>query len=355
MGSITAKFQSESALHPAAAQFLHEAFSAGWADPTKIHQSSRKLLTLVAEARQIFARELLIREDEINFLGEPALGFLLGINGLQYQGSLLYPATSRAEVLAIAESKELGRNTLLPVDLDGNWRVPIEQTPTQENLLVWQNANIETGAISSDCRTDIVFADCTATPLISLPEKWDAALWDSKSWMGPAGLSIFAVKTGAAWQNPLPHFDQRITPGGANGFNAPLAIASAIALEHYRKDFTAAEEKILRLNSQIRSFLQSEITDVDIASPLEGLPHLLSFSILYVDAEQLVDQLDQAGFEIDSGSACTSANLQPSHVLAAMGRLTQGNVRLTLRPTHTDQEVSAFLIAVKDAVLRLRS
>src|SRR5205085_1495612 len=71
-----------------------------------------------------------------------------------------------------------------------------------------------------------------------------------------------------------------------------------------------------------------ELPDVDVVGdPEERLPHLLTFSCLYVDGEALVTELDRLGFEVASGSACTSSTLGPSHVLAAMAALTTGVVR----------------------------
>ena len=67
-----------------------------------------------------------------------------------------------------------------------------------------------------------------------------------------------------------------------------------------------------------------------VGDPVDRLPHVVTFSCLFVDGEALVDELDRRGFAVASGSACTSSTLEPSHVLAAMGVLTHGNVRVTL-------------------------
>jgi cysteine desulfurase len=56
----------------------------------------------------------------------------------------------------------------------------------------------------------------------------------------------------------------------------------------------------------------------------------VTFSALYCDGEAVVHELDRRGFAVASGSACTASTLEPSHVLAAMGVLTHGNVRVTL-------------------------
>ena len=56
-----------------------------------------------------------------------------------------------------------------------------------------------------------------------------------------------------------------------------------------------------------------------------------------------------------SGSACTASTLEPSHVLAAMGALTHGNVRVSLTRDTTEAEVDAFLTALPDVVADLRA
>ena len=192
----------------------------------------------------------------------------------------------------------------------------------------------------------------TSGPHVGLPDSWDAALWNSQSWQGPRGLGIFALSARSRWRNPLPHIDQNIS---SSNYSIPLAIASALALEGYVSDFQMERKRIASHNARIREFLLSQIRDVDIAGSVEnGLPYLLSFSILYIDAQILINQLDQRGFAIDSGSACSSANMEPSHVLAAMGILTHGNVRLTLHPELKDEQVEDFLRVLKEITDELR-
>ncbi len=85
------------------------------------------------------------------------------------------------------------------------------------------------------------------------------------------------------------------------------------------------------------------------------MPHLLTFSVLYVDGETLTLELDRAGFAVASGSACSANSETPSHVLAAMGALTHGNVRIGLTRTTSEAEVDAFLDALPPIVSALRA
>jgi len=350
VGSVTANFQSETPLHPAARAFLTDAFDRGWADPAKPHQSSRQTAILLNEAKEIFSRHLGIRTDQVEFLADPAIGFHLGLSGLFSEfGQFFHSAVDRSEVFAAAET--LG-GIKLPVGLNGLATYP---EGTERDLLAWQTANGETGIISFQPTSfnGRIFVDSTASgPHVALPHRWDSALWNSLAWQGPRGLGVFALSNRSRWKNPLPHLDQNVS---SSNFSIPLAIASALALEGYVSDYKAEKKRIEALNVRIRDFLASEIRDVDIAGHVSGgLPHLLSFSILYVDAQLLVNQLDERGFAIDSGSACNSANMEPSHVLAAMGILTHGNVRLTLHPTVKDEEIEKFLQVLKELVDELR-
>jgi cysteine desulfurase len=351
VGSITANFQSESPLHPAARAFLADAFDRGWADPAKSHGDSRQAAILLNETKEIFSSHLGVRADQLHFLADPASGFHLGISGLLTPTStLFYSPVDRSEVHAVANQT----NSLkLDVNLQGGVAYP---AGTSEDVLAWQAANGETGIIAAhpDHFSGRIFVDATASGAQTpLPAKWNTALWNSRAWQGPTGLGLIAVSDRSQWKNPLPHLDQQIS---SPEFSLPLAMASALALEAHLQDYKSAEAKLRRINSMIRAFLADEIADVDIAgTPETTLPHLLSFSLLYIDAQQLVDQLDRRGFSIDSGSACSSANLEPSHVLAAMGLLTHGNVRLTLHNEITVEIAQEFLKILKELVSEIRS
>ena len=351
MGSVTARFQSETPLHPAASAFLLDAFDRGWADPSKITGESRKVAILLNEAKEVFGSHLGLRVDQVEFLADPEIGFHLGISGLINPESTLYfSAVERSEVYAVAQSVV---SQELVAGIDGFCDYPAAEP---SDVLAWQSANGETGIVTPKPEefSGRVFVDATASgSLLELPGNWSTVLWNSRAWHGPAGLGVFAVAERSMWRNPLPHNNAAIsTPN----FSPPLAMASAIALEAFHREYQERQFALTAMNAKIREFLLTEISAVDVAGTLDStLPHLLSFSFLYVDAQMLVSELDRRGFAIDSGSACNSSNMEPSHVLAAMGLLTHGNVRLTLQPQTTEEVVDLFLKMLKEVVLELRS
>src|SRR6266542_3893345 len=92
--------------------------------------------------------------------------------------------------------------------------------------------------------------------------------------------------------------------------------------------------------------------------PTERLPNNASFCFDGTQGEALIVSLDLEGFAASSGSACTSGNTEPSHVLLAMGldrELAQGSLRLTVGRDTTEADVDALLDALPPIVARLRA
>lgn len=352
VGSVTGSyFQSESPLHPAAADFLREAFDSGWANPTKTHRSSRKTGLLLNEARAIFESRLGLNPDELSFIGDIPLGVHLGVAGYLTPASELYfPTTSISLAYAEADASQNNKHEI-PVNQFGRFVLP--QNARRDDLLIWQAANSETGLVGQDVTQwpGNIFVDSITSHAHSNTwalEKWNAAIWDSRTWQGPIGLALFAVKDRVNWRNPMPHNDIQTTSGY---FSIPLAIASAIALENHVKEYAQSEEKMASLNLKIRNFVLANFGGAQIAAQLEETqPHLLTFSIPGLDSQWLNTALDQRGLEVDTGSACMSINMQPSHVLNAMGLPTTGNVRIRLQPAHSEEDIDLLLKNLKEAI-----
>ena len=82
---------------------------------------------------------------------------------------------------------------------------------------------------------------------------------------------------------------------------------------------------------------------------------MISASFEDVEGEELLRALEVDGISVDSGSACSADNLRPSHVLAAMGLPTHGNVRITLHPGIEEPQVESLIQSIQRNVLTLRS
>ena len=349
MVRVTGNFQSETALNSLAAQAFLAALDSGWADPKKIGQSPSRAANLRTNALESLATNLGLKADQIEISGEVGLGYFLSLGGfLAPQRKLFYGAGDRSGVIATARS-HLGDSQIIPLSREGTLDFSAVELTTN-SVLSFQLANGETGAINKvpeQLPKDLLIAiDATASGAREpLPEKWSSAVFDSRAWEGPAGLAVVAIADSANWKNPLPHISAVRRTYGT--FSLPLLIASAVALENFKP----GDKNIRKMNAKIRSEISREIPGSRIAGDLENsMPHLTSLVIPGCNGEEILRGLSARGLSVDSGSACTAMNLQPSHVLAAMGLPTDGNIRITLHAETTAEEVELLINALVDEV-----
>ena len=349
MVPVTGNFQSETALNSLAQEALFAAFESGWADPKKIGQVPSKAAILRTNAIESIAANLAVKPDQIEISGEVGLGYFQALGGfLTEDRKLFFGAGDRSGAIATARS-HLGSSEIIPLAPAGQLDFAGIEIG-RNSILSLQLANGETGVINqipTSLPDDLLIAvDATASgSRVALPTSWSSAVFDSRSWEGPAGLAVVAIADAAHWKNPLPHISAVRRTYGT--FSLPLLIASAVALENFAPD----DRNIRSLNLKLRTAIKSQIPSALIAGDIENaMPHLTSFIFPNCNGEELLRALSIRGLSVDSGSACTAMNLQPSHVLAAMGLPTDGNIRITLHAETTTEEVELLINALVDEV-----
>lgn len=364
---------SSEPLHPAAREVLLSALEAGYADPRRLHRPARTARLLLDNAREATADALGVRPDEVTFTrsGTDAVhrGLLGLLTGRARTGSLLlHSAVEHSAVIHAGEwhAGRGGQAVSVPVDALGRLSpdaasAAVVSSPSPVAAMAVQAANHEVGtiqpvtAIASSVGEVPLFVDaCASMGRVPLPDGWAVAAGSAHKWGGPAGIGVLLVRKGTRWRNPFPG-DDRIDERTTGFEDVPGALAAAAALQAMVAERTTLNPRQHALIDRIRTAVARDIPDVDVVGdPDDRLPHLLTFSCLYVDGEALVHELDRLGFAVASGSACTASTLTPSHVLAAMGALTHGNVRVALSRDATAEQVSAFLGALPDVVARIR-
>src|SRR5205823_3128460 len=138
--------------------------------------------------------------------------------------------------------------------------------------------------------------------------------------------------------------------------NVPAIVAAVAALDAVAAEMTARDARDRALIDLVRARLPELVPDVEVVGdPVRRLPHLVTFSCLYVNGEALLTALDEEDFAVSSGSSCTASTLAPSHVLEAMGVLTHGNIRVSLSRTTSAADVERLLATLPALVQRLRA
>ena len=163
------------------------------------------------------------------------------------------------------------------------------------------------------------------------------------------GTRIATVQTGGGQERGRRTGTENVA--GIVGLGAAMRIATA------RRAAESARQIALR-DRLIRE-IRSRIPEATLTGhPTERLPNNVSFCFRGTQGEALVVSLDLEGFSVSSGSACTSGNTDPSHVLLALGLdrdLAQGSLRLTLGRDTTDADIDALVAALPPIVARLRA
>jgi len=357
---------SSEPLHPAARQALLAALDQGYADPRRLHHAGRSARLLLDNARAAVAEALEVRPDEVTFTPSGTAAVHWGLLGLQRgsrtPGPIAHTAVEHSSVLHAARwaGEAWGADAVsLPVDALG--RVAVAPPPEGTSVLAVQSANHEVGTlqpvveIAKAAGGVPLFVDaCASAGRLPIPDGWAAAAASAHKWGGPAGVGVLLVRRGSRWRAPFP-VDERIDERTPGFENVPACLAAAAALQAVVAERAETVARQHALIARIRDSV-SRLPDVDVVGdPVDRLPHLVTFSCLYVDGEALVTELDKQGFSVASGSACTASTLTPSHVLAAMGALTHGNVRVSLTSATTEADVDAFLAVLPGVVERLRA
>ncbi len=356
-------------LLPQARQALLAALDDGWADPARLHHEGRRARLLLDDARERVAAVLGCRADEVAFTASGTQAVHLGILGsvaarrseARGAGHVVVSAVEHSSVLNAAAQAELAGSAVTIVGADRYGRVDAaafaRAVRTDRTVLAClQSANQEVGTIQP---VDELAGECAAAgvPLLvdaavsagrlPLPAGWSILAASGHKWGGPPGAAVLAVRKQVRWRSPL--------PAGSGFPDLPAILAAATALECFEAGRKAADDALRPLIAMIRRRLPELVADCVVhGDPVATAPHIVTFSCLYVDGEALVTELDKAGFSVSSGSACLSDTQQPSHVLAAMGAVTQGNVRVSLPRGTTREAVTAFIDVLPGIVARAR-
>ncbi|HLL64583.1 MAG TPA: aminotransferase class V-fold PLP-dependent enzyme [Micromonosporaceae bacterium] len=356
-----------SPLHPVARQALLAALDDGWADPGRLYTRSRRARQLADAARGAVAEALGVRDDEVSFpaSGSDAVyraiaGTLAGRGGSggpgRPGGRVVHSAVEHSAVLraaALGPAQAVAVDRLGRVDLDAFAAAVRAPDVTVAAL---QSANHEVGTVQPVAAAAELAAEAGVPLLVdaaqsvgrmAVPPGWALLTASARKWGGPPGVGVLVVRKGTRYLDPEPQ---------AGPVSLPAVVAAAASLRAVLADAAAEAVRLRRLVARLRDTVAATVPDVEVVGDADDrLPHLVTFSCLYVDGEALVHALDRHGYAVSSGSACTADTLRPSHVLAAMGVLTHGNVRVSLHSGVTEADVDDFLAVLPGVVAQLRA
>jgi cysteine desulfurase len=175
---------------------------------------------------------------------------------------------------------------------------------------------------------------------------------------GPKGVGALYVRR----KNPRVKVTAQIDGGGhergmrSGTLNVPGIVGFGKAAEIARLDMAGDTERISKLRDKLENALKVIDETYVNGNPAHRLPHVSNISFKYVEGEGLMMGFNK-DIALSSGSACTSASLEPSYVLKALGLgddLAHSSLRFGLGRYTTEEQIDYTITAVTDTVLKLR-
>ena len=365
---------------PAVAELMAQVLREVPGNPSSIYAEGRRARALVDRARDEVAQAIGADPAEIVFTSGGTEADNLALRGVlkaregEADGIVITGIEHHA-VLDTAHDLEghgQARVTVLAVDEDGRVSPDAVRGALDDRTAIVSvmHGNNEIGTlepielIGALCRERGVTFHSDAVQTVgaleidvrSLPV--DLLSVNAHKFYGPKGVGALYVRTGtriATVQTGGGQEKGRRT--GTENVAGVVGLGAAMRIATAKRATESARQAALR--DMLIAGIRARIPDATLTGhPTERLPNNASFCFNGTQGEALVVSLDLEGFSVSSGSACTSGNTDPSHVLLALGldrELAQGSLRLTLGRATTEADIVALLAALPPIVARLRA
>lgn len=356
-------------------------------NPSSFHSLGKVVKDDLDSARSHLASLLSVRADEIIFTSGGTESDNLAVLGYaranQKQGKHLITSTIEhhavLEAMIHLEKKEGFEVTYLTPDREGIITVAQVMAALREDtiLVSLMYANNEIGTIEPVSEIGNAIAKyrkekgrawpvfhtdaCQATGFLDLNiEKLhvDMLTLNGSKMYGPKGIGLLYLKRGIKLQ-PLQFGgsqERAIRPGTED---VAGIIGMAKALELIQADREKETQRLIPLRDKLIEGIRLRIPKIRLnGHPIQRLPNNVNISFMDMEGEALILYLDAAGIYASTGSACTSASLDPSHVILALGmpyEVAHGSIRFTLGHSTTEEDIEYVLETLPPLVAKLRA
>ena len=354
-------------------------------NPSSIYTLAQDARNAVDSARKTISKILGSRSSEIVFTSGGTESDNTAIKSVSFAMKHLgnHIITSMVEHHAVLHTcqqmEQFGFDvTYLPVDHNGQVCIEdLENSITKNTVLVSiMYANNEIGTIqpikdmvrtvknkANELSKTIVFHTDAVQAVghvdIDVTELGvDMLSMSAHKFYGPRGVGALYVKRGTPFESLLAGGGQeRQRRSGTENVPGIVGMAHALKLTHTDRKHEAL--RILRMRDRVVTELSNSVENLVFnGHPINRLDNNVSVSFRGVEGEPVLMGLDFAGICASSGSACSSASVEPSHVLLAIGRSAeeaQGTLRITLGRDNSEEDIDYLLDVLPNLVNKLRA
>ena len=374
MKSLYFDYCATTPLHPQVRQAMAVSLDEAYGNPSSMHLMGQRARHMVDKARLKVASEIGATSEEIIFTSGATEANNMALLGVMQalapeKNHLITSAIEHHAILHTAQALENKgfQVSYLPVDKYGRVDPDEVRGAIREDtgLISIMLVNNETGAIQPVpqisqiahkhgilMHTDAVQAlGCLTVNVDALGA--DLMSLSAHKIYGPKGIGALYLRQGTPIQ-PLLHGgsqERKLRPGTEN---VPGIVGLGAAVELVSQQRPQAAERLTQLRALLVQGLQDTFPGVIINGPKEQVsPHVVSVSFPGVVGEMLLFHLSRLGIAASMGSACTAEDIEPSHVLMAMGlplAQIEGTLRLSMGYATTTNEIEQMLTSLLQVI-----
>ena len=359
-------------------------FSEKFGNTMSLHSFGQEAKQALEESREVVADLMGAKPDEIIFTSSATESNNLALKGIAFanRGRGNHIIISAIEHPCIMESAKWLESqgfevTRLKVDKYGLVNPKdVEKEIKKETILVSiMHANNEIGTIepieeigkilkakSYKLKNKIYFHTDAAQSFGKIPinvNKMNVDLMtiSSHKMYGPKGAASLFVRGGTKI-TPLLHGGGHEAGLRSSTVNVPAIVGFAQACKICKKEMKKESQRLTKLRDKLIKGVLEKIEGSHLnGHPKKRLPNNTNFWFEFIEGESMVIQLDLLGISASTGSACSSAKLEPSHVLLAIGlkpKEAHGSLRLSLGRWTKEKDIDYVLKVLPEVIKKLR-
>lgn len=352
-------------------------FNQYYGNSMSLHEFGFKTSEAVENARGIIAKALKASDDEIVFTGSASESNNLALKGL------VEANPKKNKIIISSVEHDCIRNSaiwlrgkgykvvMLPVDKKGFVDFEVLKKEIDKTTLVVSiiHGSNEMGTIQDIkkigelCRERGVYFHTDASqsfgkvPIDVKEMKIDLLTASSHKIYGPKGVAILYVRDGIKI-NPIMHGGGHEGGLRSSTVNVPAIVGMGKAVELCVKNMKTENERLTKLRDKLIGGILTSIDDCWLnGDDKKRLSNNVNISFERVEGESILMELSNRGIMCSTGSACSSNNLEPSHVLLAMGLSSpeaHGSLRFSLGRYTTDSEINYVLKTLPIVLKKMR-
>jgi cysteine desulfurase len=349
-------------------------------NPSSLHEAGRAAKEALEDSRQKISRVVNCQEDEIIFTSGGTESNNLALRGVAHAmrkrgrgNHLITTATEHHAVLEVMQelAEEGFELTILPVNRYGQVTAEQVQAALREDTILVSviYANNEVGSINPIAEIGAILKPHQARfhvdavqaagllPLNVQALQVDLLSLSAHKFYGPKGIGLLYSRRVTPLQPQiLGGGQQQHRRSGTEPIPLIVGLAEALCLAEEERE--ASVEHLTQLRNHLIAGLHALLPTAELTGhPTERLAGHSSFVLEHLNGDAILLDLNELGFGASGGSACTTGQQEPSHVLQAMAvdeeRL-MGQVRFVLGKSNTKAQVDAFLYQLGQVIQRNR-